>query len=612
MCGIPDGHCCILLVSSFLIMASGLCVALEGPLDGSGVDSGFRPEENGFPFANYGNELGAVDLTPEEIQLMFGDRVCSGDDECTLVPAARRWMEEANEAMDGGHCEGMAVLSLLIYYGYMDPKDFGGSIAYELDISDETLQREIAYWWATQVTSPASNYRICGPNEVLRVLAETFKDGINASETWTMGIYKDDGSEGHAITPFAVVDEGEGIYSILVYDNNYPEETRAVEINSNNDTFAYVASLNPLVESDLYTGKNIEITGTTGRLEQQDCSFCQREDDLDGRAEDAAKPVKGAYVQVWHDGHADMQIVDDWRRRLGRLNNGTFINEIPGAKVHRFLTDGGNKSEYLYLLPSKINYSASFVGDGLEKEEMQEVTTIGPGYYTEVDGFAVSKALRGSVRFQSFTSQSNVSCQYDGRTSPSPVFRAGVQTKGGIAYEFQVTENNTAKANGSDDSGTLASLSVDQSEGRLKFKSVDSIDDGHYDLMVAKLSEKGPEIFLHGGISLDDGEAMIAEYSDWDGEGYAMSIGIDGNDDGAVDESLELGDEGGSYEDLIEECDQEVDAGDEVDGDQGTDEETQDADSSADASNNADSGLNAGSAPDEGSSDTGGDYGGDE
>lgn len=594
-------NCCNLLVSSLLAIAFGLgTVAVGGWLmdaavDGStdedlvedilgverdflfdvtNADSGFRPENNGFYFENYGKKLGVVDLTPEEIQIMFGDQVCVGDDACTLIPGARRWMEEANEAMNGGHCEGMAVLSLLLYYDLTDPENFGGMSANELDISDQNLQREIAYWWATQVTSPADSYRVYGPNEALKVLAETFKEGKNASETWTMGVFKDDGSGGHAITPFAVVDQGNGIYGILVYDNNYPNQTRMVEIDSNNDTFTYEASPNPQIESDLYTGQNLEISGTNARLEQQECTFCQEDYGTDESAENAAKSAKGSYVSVWHDGQADMLIKDDWGRRLGWLSNGTFVNEIPGAKVHVFLNGNDSKSEYLYLLPSGINYSASLDGAGLQKEEKQGVTAIGPGYYAEANGLAISEGTHGLVGFSSYIDRYDVSYQCDGQESPR--FRAGIQTKNGPAYEFQVKKNSTAKGNESDASGKLASMGVDRSGGRLKVKSSDSDEESLYDLMVARLSEKGPEVFSHEGISLDEGEAMIVDYSDWEGEGYDMSIGIDENDDGSIDEALDLDDEGGSYEDIVEEYDQEIDADDEGDEDQGSDEEGED------------------------------------
>jgi hypothetical protein len=269
-----------------------------------------------------------------------------------------------------------------------------------------------------------------------------------------------------------------------------------------------------------------------------------------------------------------MLIKDDQGRRLGWLSNGTFVNEIPGAKVHGFLNGNDSKSEYLYLLPSGINYSASLDGAGLQKEEKQGVTAIGPGYYAEANGLAISEGTHGLVGFSSYMDRYDVSYQCDGRESPR--FRAGIQTKNGPAYEFQVKKNSTAKGNESDASGKLASMGVDRSGGRLKVTSGDSDEESLYDLMVARMSEKGPEVFSHSGISLDEGEAMIVDYSDWEGEGYDMSIGIDENDDGSIDEALDLDDEGGSYEDIVEEYDQEIDADDEGDEDQGSDEEAED------------------------------------
>ena len=35
----------------------------------------------------------------------------------TLTPAAKGWMAEVNKAMSGGHCMGMAELSLMMYIG---------------------------------------------------------------------------------------------------------------------------------------------------------------------------------------------------------------------------------------------------------------------------------------------------------------------------------------------------------------------------------------------------------------------------------------------------------------------------------------------------------------
>ena len=207
-------------------------------------DLGFTPAANGFSFSNYGNDIPAINLTATELRRMFGDQVCARleGDECTLTPPAEQWMEQVNGAMSGGHCEGMAVLSLMMYTEQVSPQDFGGTTASDLDINDETLQREIAYWWTTQTVAPTYTNVIKGtPMEILELVQQMDASG----ETYTIGIYKEDGSGGHAITPFGVEVKEDGLYAILVYDNNYPGETRELLVDSRDNTWLYEASINP-------------------------------------------------------------------------------------------------------------------------------------------------------------------------------------------------------------------------------------------------------------------------------------------------------------------------------------------------------------------------------
>ena len=82
-------------------------------------------------------------------------------------------MEQVNGDMKGGHCEGMAVLSLLMYTDQVTETLFGGQNAVDLAFNNAALQREIAYWWATQATAPTADRIIKGtPNEILARLKE--------------------------------------------------------------------------------------------------------------------------------------------------------------------------------------------------------------------------------------------------------------------------------------------------------------------------------------------------------------------------------------------------------------------------------------------------------
>ena len=59
---------------------------------------------------------------------------------------------------------------------------------------------------------------------------------------------------GHAITPLAIEDRGEDKFAVLVYDNNFPNTIREVDIDTAANTWNYTASTNPSEEAALYEG----------------------------------------------------------------------------------------------------------------------------------------------------------------------------------------------------------------------------------------------------------------------------------------------------------------------------------------------------------------------
>ena len=61
-------------------------------------------------------------------------------------------------------------------------------------------------------------------------------------ETYTIGIYND---------------KGDGLYAILVYDNNYPGETRELFIDSRDGSWTYETSINPEVATDVWSAMRI-------------------------------------------------------------------------------------------------------------------------------------------------------------------------------------------------------------------------------------------------------------------------------------------------------------------------------------------------------------------
>jgi hypothetical protein len=348
------------------------------------ADLGFRPGTNGFGFENYGNDHGAQNLTPAEMRRLFGDKVCAqlDGDKCVLTPPAEQAMETVNQAMGGGHCEGMAVLSLLMYGEEKKASDFGGSKAFDLKLEDNAkLQREIALWFATQHTSPAGASEIKKvPAEILDIMIGAMKDGASAKEAYTIGIYKPDYTDGHAITPYAVKMIGDDVYHVMVYDNNFPGQERFLEVNRKANTWSYSASTNPDVPESLYEGdaetKTLTLTPTTPRMKQQECDFCADSGSakVPGLARAAAKH-NAIYLESLDDENLiDLLIVDSNGKRLGRVGS-KIVNEIPGADFRPVKSSDlwKNDEEPVYFVPVGVSFTITIDGSQLKKEQSANV-----------------------------------------------------------------------------------------------------------------------------------------------------------------------------------------------------------------------------------------------
>ena len=233
--------------------------------------AGFDPTLDGFSFANWGG-TGTIGAT--EMIALFGEKkVCAeiSGDECVLYPAAKQWATQINEAMSGGHCEGMAVTSALIQLGYYDPSDFESTAetTFDLDHENPAVASTIDYWFATQYLEPVQRayqeYQQKQPSQIAADLAV----GLNNGTGYTLGLWSSDGG-GHAVTPIAVTNEG-GSIVIHVYDNNYPATVQRVIIDPQTEQYSYAAgSTNPQAETGGFEGGlgMIELTPMESRLQE--------------------------------------------------------------------------------------------------------------------------------------------------------------------------------------------------------------------------------------------------------------------------------------------------------------------------------------------------------
>jgi hypothetical protein len=547
--------------------------------DEAEIANGFDPTVDGFSFENYGNDIAASNLTSAEMQRMFGDSVCANlaNGECTLTPPAEKWMTQINDYMDGGHCEGMAVLSALMYYNQVKPADFGASETHDLAIEgNDPLQREIAYWWTTQSTWPAAAVRVNeSPSVVVQTLQEYFQKGKQADEWWAMGFYRRDGSAGHAVTPIGVEDKGDGLYNIQLYDNNFPNEVRIMEVDTNNETWQYEGSPNPEVESFLYDGdaglQNLEIVAISPRLETQQCDFCAGGASAAGeggtlnslpvkqstapQAESSGIPIWDEaqarwallidgqttdFYQVWLTGKSELLVTDSWGRSTGFFN-GELINEIPGAKIQNMRiffqgddTGGTDKDKSPVLrIPVGLSFAVEVDGTNLAEEALSDVALIGPGYYLDVSGIYLEPGDIETINVAIDKSRHQINYYTD--YSESPDIELGLETEeADYALLLRATE-----LVGSNDSFTVA---VDMATHEFIINTSDNTDPSTYEVQVYRVDDEAAYVFGASDVVMDPENTAYIPFTEWDGPGASLRVDFDVENDGEIDGTYELPD----------------------------------------------------------------------
>lgn len=399
------------------VLASAWLLALPagaaaGPIV---ADSGFRPAPNGFSFQNYGDEEGYADLNAAEMQRLFGPVVCLAGKggRCLLTPSAKLWMDSLNEAMAGGHCFGFATLSELIYddrlpqFGYASPSAFrpGARTPFQLRIGNVRLQRSIARAWAYQALPAVTDRAVNGsPAEILDFLVKALKRP--GEEGWTMTIFQRGFEGGHAITPYAVEDMGDGVFAVRVYDNNWPDDAgRRLTIDTGSNTWSYYAAINPGIPAAEYEGdaktRTLSLMPTRPGLGTQPCPFCV------GR-----QGLRSRYNEVRLDGgadrHAHLLIIDGRGRKTGFVGN-RLVNRIPGARVIPRTSSGprptaaggaqyGDSPEPVFKLPKNVRFKIRVNGKHLKVSDRETLTLVGPTYDATIENLVMAPGQVANVR----------------------------------------------------------------------------------------------------------------------------------------------------------------------------------------------------------------------
>lgn len=278
------------------------------------ADSGFRPYPHGFPLPNWGSaqdfaQNALVYGVPTRVTLdqlnsdeypapaplnslalrrSLGNGVCRDarainprTGECDLILGAGLLAQMIETSGQGGHCFGLAAAAAALYNGQLPANQVGASglgINAANPMGDRAIQTVTRLFGAQYLVPDLLPTAIAGqsPTQLVETLKETLPSG---TVPFILTLFGEVG--GHGITPYAVLDRGNGLFDIAVYDNNFPFRALAVTVDTNTDSFVYTSAVNP--NSPSYTwstanGSTIALVELDDVLAQQPCPVCRGKD----------------------------------------------------------------------------------------------------------------------------------------------------------------------------------------------------------------------------------------------------------------------------------------------------------------------------------------------
>jgi hypothetical protein len=493
------------------------------------ADLGFRPDKNGLPFPNYGTDYPG--LTPADVRTTFGDGACASTagGTCTLTPEAQAWMETMNKLMGGGHCYGMSVLALQLYRGDVKPTDVGGDSVDKLSpASNGALTSRLAIDWAAQLFPTVQAAAVTGtPNDILARLIQYFQSGAGSKETYTLRIFS--GTGGHAITPYAAVDKGNGMVAVLAYDNNYPGIVREVTFDKNANAYQYNGAANPQAPPDVYNGK-IDLLPTTPGQGVQPCFFCGQPPTPSALAPSGvtlaaqrsgpatAIGPNDKYYQVTLTGdpydHAHLVFTDSAGHKTG-IVNGTQLSDVPDVVAETAALDEFHEAdEPVYLVKVGTPIDITLDGAGMTGSDTEAITVVGPGIDAQLRDIHVDPGQQDVFTL----SADGTALGYRTTKSESPILElARNEATADWAADLQV--------HGGQSGSTIAATLTDQALG------IGAANDtgATYDLQLTRDDSNGQQVFKHAGIALGAGDVAAIDYTKFARHGDSIPATVQSN-----------------------------------------------------------------------------------
>lgn len=536
--------------------------SIDAPhVPGSGA---FDPRVHGFSFANYDNSAIGSNLTPAQMLRLFGPEVCEPSSVatgCALTPVAATWMRETNDLMAVGHCEGMAVLSTLLQQNVVPLSALQGDAMNTFALArSPALEQELALWWATQVVPSLNSEECPAATETLQRLERSLRAG--SGEAWTLALWTLVGDEyegGHAVTPIAVerTDGSADQADILLYDNNFPGETRRIHYTSlASGAWTYRTSQNPDAAVSEYTGNNADnplcLRRVNTRLAQPSgCFFCgefhsQPADSAGHELRAPSNPMSLPMPGVLGRGARGASISSNTNRRTGALRailfdgTGRSLSNVRGSadagmsdgRVIRLtsLDPGSVRAAPVFSFHEGAAVRLTLRNEATDPSAMEPLDArfFGPGYTLAVEGIDLPPGQSDHVAL----APTGVGMVYQTSRDDSAAVVVGA-TVAGDDWRFTVRTRGHA-------GGETIGVTLDTARQELEFYFLGAATEMHaFDLVVQRVNAQGTQTFGHTGTVEPGGAFLHLRYGAWTGEGHEIPMGVDRNDDGTP-EAMEM------------------------------------------------------------------------
>lgn len=486
-------------------------------------DSGFRPNPQGYQFSNGDDNWGGYphppadgDYTRENMRKMFGDgAVCWGSGSvCSFKPQAEKWLKEVNDMMNSGHCLGMSVTSLRFFTGPDSPADFPGGASTVHDLMLANARRNIAYYHVEQRVGPIEEYIASARQKSLSDTVTQLYSGLSGRGTdpLTLFMIKPDLTQAHAVTPYATADNGSGVNTVWVYDNNWPDSiTRTIKIDMTLNVWLYDSGIKP---QPLWTG-----TDQSHRLGIISNSI------FSTTLLDTPWSIPSTSGEIWFASKGHLLITNSRGKRIGYIGN-QFINEIPNASASPIIGGLSVSSEPIYAVPLANPYTILLDGQTLNQSETVEVTQFGPGYAGSVENISLKPSSKDELTIAPDGTQLN----YRASETKSPTLILA-RDNASESYQFEIMGADIG-------AGKVVALTVNNAQGRVSFSNANA-GGGTYDLRIKRVRTTGAQTFLHANLTVLGGDTHYVDYGSWDGSG-SMILYIDHGSNGTIDQTVEL------------------------------------------------------------------------